>query len=196
MLSLSWSICWNFVPMCSCPSFSQDSHSTYCLFVCFSHRWYLIVKVGPSHLTLCDPMGYTVHGILQARILEWVAFPFSRGYSQPRDWTQVSLISGRFFTSWATRDWEMIICAHFLPVGSKETRARFTFSESFNFSQNLGYYLTQNRPFGSYLQSKSQFLQNWMLKRVLCIVVPVSSDCKEFRSYLMWVTLYNWKWNI
>ena len=35
--------------------------------------------------TLCDPMGYTAHGILQARILEWVAFPFSRGASQPRD---------------------------------------------------------------------------------------------------------------
>jgi len=38
--------------------------------------------------TLCDPMDYTVHGILQARIVEWVAFPFSRGYSQPRDRTQ------------------------------------------------------------------------------------------------------------
>ena len=37
-------------------------------------------------------MDYTVHGILQARILEWVAFPFSRGFSQPRDWTQVSYI--------------------------------------------------------------------------------------------------------
>ena len=54
--------------------------------------------------TLCDPMDYTVHGILQARILEWVAFPFSRGSSQPRDQTQVSLIPGRFFTSWATRE--------------------------------------------------------------------------------------------
>ena len=43
----------------------------------------------------------TVHGILQARILEWVAFPFSRGSSQPRDRTQVSHIAGRFFTSWA-----------------------------------------------------------------------------------------------
>ena len=41
--------------------------------------------------TLCDPMSYTVHGILQARILEWVTFPFSRGSSQPRDQTQVSL---------------------------------------------------------------------------------------------------------
>ena len=52
--------------------------------------------------TLCDPMDCTVHGILQARILEWVAFPFSRGSSQPRDPTQVSLTAGRFFTSWTT----------------------------------------------------------------------------------------------
>ena len=44
------------------------------------------------------------HGILQARILQWVAFSFSRGSSQPRDWNQVSLIAGRFFTSWATRE--------------------------------------------------------------------------------------------
>ena len=58
------------------------------------------VKVTQSCLTLCDPMGYTVHGILQARILEWVAFlPFSKGSSQPKDQTQVSHIAGRFFTS-------------------------------------------------------------------------------------------------
>ena len=63
-----------------------------------------IVKVTQSCSTLCDPMDYTVHGILQARILEWVAFPFSRGSSQPRDRTQVSHIAGRFFTSWATRE--------------------------------------------------------------------------------------------
>ena len=52
-----------------------------------------------SRVRLCDPMDYTVHGILQARILEWVAFPFSRGSSQPRDRTQVCCIAGRFFTS-------------------------------------------------------------------------------------------------
>ena len=45
---------------------------------------------------------YPVHRILQARILDWVAFPFSRGSSQPRDQTQVSRIVGWFFTSWAT----------------------------------------------------------------------------------------------
>ena len=44
-------------------------------------------------------MDYAVHGILQARILEWVAFPFSRGSSQPRDRTQVSHVAGGFFTS-------------------------------------------------------------------------------------------------
>ena len=49
--------------------------------------------------TLCNPMDYTVPGILQARILEWAAFPFSRGSSQPRDRTQLSHIAGGFFTS-------------------------------------------------------------------------------------------------
>ena len=62
------------------------------------------VKVTQLCLTLRDPMDYTVHGILQARILEWVAFPFSRGPSQLRDWTQASRIVGGFFTSWATRE--------------------------------------------------------------------------------------------
>ena len=62
------------------------------------------VKVAQSYLTLCNPMDYTLHRILQARILEWVAFPFSRGSSQPRDWTQVSCFAWRYFTNWATRD--------------------------------------------------------------------------------------------
>ena len=56
------------------------------------------VQVAQSCPTLCDPIDSTVHGILQARILEWVAFPFSRGSSQPRDRTQVSRIAGGFFT--------------------------------------------------------------------------------------------------
>ena len=57
------------------------------------------MKVSQSCLTFYDPKDYTVHGILQARILEWVAFPFSRGSSQPRDRTQVSHIAGGFYTS-------------------------------------------------------------------------------------------------
>ena len=52
------------------------------------------VKVTESCPTLCEPMDYTVHAILQARILEWVAIPFSRVSSQPRDQTQISCIVG------------------------------------------------------------------------------------------------------
>jgi len=73
------------------------------------------VKVAQSCPTLWNPMDYTVHGILQARILEWVAVPFSRGPSKPRDrtqvscivggfFTQVSCIAGGFFTNWAIRE--------------------------------------------------------------------------------------------
>ena len=56
--------------------------------------WNWKVKVAQSCPTLCDLMDYTVHGILQASILEWVAFPFSSRSSQPRDWTQVSHMAG------------------------------------------------------------------------------------------------------
>ena len=71
----------------------------------FSFDWHLKVKVkvAESCLTLCNPMDYTVHGFLQARILEWVAFLFSRESFQSRDRTQVSHIAGKFLTSWATR---------------------------------------------------------------------------------------------
>ena len=62
-----------------------------------------------SPVWLCDPLncrspGSSVYGILQARLLEWVAIPFSRGSPQPRDRTWVSCIAGRFFTIWATRE--------------------------------------------------------------------------------------------
>ena len=62
------------------------------------------VEVAWLCLTICGPMDYTEHGILQARILEWVAFPSSRRTSQPRDQIQVFCIAGGFFTSWATKE--------------------------------------------------------------------------------------------
>ena len=62
------------------------------------------MKVAHSCLALCDPMDYTVHGILQVKILKWGAVPFSRGSSQPRDQTQVSHIAGRFITSLTIRE--------------------------------------------------------------------------------------------
>ena len=63
------------------------------------------VRVAHSCLTLCDPMrshGLSVFGIFQAKIVVWEAFRFSRGSSQSRDWTQVSRITGGFFSGWAT----------------------------------------------------------------------------------------------
>ena len=71
-------------------------------------RWILYQLNYQRSPTLCDPMdcnlpGSSVHRILQARILEWVAYPFSRRCSQPKNPTGFSCIVGRFFTSWATR---------------------------------------------------------------------------------------------
>ena len=64
--------------------------------------------------TLCNPVdcslpGSSVHGILQARILEWVAISFSRGSPRPRDWTQVSRIGDRCFNLWATREAKVLL---------------------------------------------------------------------------------------
>ena len=63
----------------------------------------------------CSPPGCSIHGILQARILEWVAIPSSKGSSQPRDWTQISLIAGRFFTIWYS-DWVKTFSPKFLKM--------------------------------------------------------------------------------
>ena len=63
-----------------------------------SHMAEVKVKVAQS-CQLWDPIDYRVHGTLQARVLEWVAVPFSRGSSQPSDRTQVSCVAGGFFTS-------------------------------------------------------------------------------------------------
>ena len=79
---------------------TSDSSVWICVCVC------VCVCVHVSHsscLTLCHPMnhsppGSSVHGIIQARILVWVAIPFSRGFSWPRDRNQVSCITGTFFT--------------------------------------------------------------------------------------------------
>ena len=82
------------------PQASHDSHQK-------QAKVNVEVLVDQSCLTLCHPMdssppGSSAHGILQARILQWVAISFSRGSSQPRDWTWFSCIASRFFMVWAT----------------------------------------------------------------------------------------------
>ena len=99
------------------PSFSQrrllfqSEEEGQRLDYCFQVKWSEVKwsEVAQSCLTLCDSMdcslpGFSVHGILQARILEWVTISFSRGSSWPRDGTRVSHIVGRRFNLWATRE--------------------------------------------------------------------------------------------
>ena len=76
--------------------------------------WKVRVLVAQSCPTLCDPMGCSLpgssaHGILQARILECVAIPFSRGSCCPRHQTLVSSVAGRFFTIWVNREAPWVI---------------------------------------------------------------------------------------
>ena len=95
-------MCWD-PGWCTIMSFAERAHcyTSDCM-KCKS-------EVAQSSLTLCDHIdcslpGFSIHGIFQARILEWVAISFSRRSSQPRDWTWVSRIVGRRFTIWATRE--------------------------------------------------------------------------------------------
>ena len=104
---LSW---WFSFPFLSLPSLSlltltAGVEMSSCVYK--FDRTCVCVLVAQLCPTLCDPTdcsppGFSVHGILQARILEWIAIPFSRGTSQPRNRTLVSCMAGRFFTVWAT----------------------------------------------------------------------------------------------
>ena len=110
-------------------------HLAYCSFprealpLIFSQRVCMHAKSLQSFLTLCNSMncslpGSSVHRILQARIMKWVANPFSQGASWPKDWTHVSCIAERFFTVWATREatrkatYETVVCLISVPIGS------------------------------------------------------------------------------
>ena len=111
----------------------QDTctHLEYVLYI-ESMKW---SEVSQSCLTLCHPMDYSllgssVHGIFQARVLEWIAMSFSRGPSRPRNRTQVSRIAGRRFTVWATRE---ALISHSRKPGSKWVTTQLWLSESLRF---------------------------------------------------------------
>ena len=98
------------------------------------------LKVTQSFPTLWDPMDYIVHGSLQARILEWVAFPFPRWSSQSRDQTQVSHIAAWFFTNWATME------AHLYHYGNLKNYTKMTLFILCNYNSKvwMATYLWQN----------------------------------------------------
>ena len=109
---------WVAMPSSRGSSWSRDWTCVSCFLHCRwilyhwatreAHRWNEIEsEVAQSCPTLCNLVdcslpGSSVHGILQARILEWVAISSSRGSSQPRDWTLISCVTGRCFNLWAT----------------------------------------------------------------------------------------------
>ena len=88
-----------------------------CIYTCMYIHIYVCLLGVQSYPTFCESRdcsqpGSSVHGILQARILEWVAIPFSKRYSQPRDQTWVSYIAGRFLTVWATIETHTLTHTH------------------------------------------------------------------------------------
>ena len=98
------------------------------------HRVYFSVWKSVS-CSDCSLPGSCVHGILQTRILKWAAYPFSRGSSQPRDWTQVSCIAGRFFTIWATRKLFKVPAAMLGELGLSVRRSIASLRRSFQWWQ-------------------------------------------------------------
>ena len=105
----------------------------WCSAMCLSVCCYLVTKSYPKGCDPgdCSPPGSSAHGILQARILEWVAMSFSRGSSRPRDWTCVSCIGRWILYCWATREvprikqsfitkpWAQLLASEFSGAGRK-----------------------------------------------------------------------------
>ena len=118
-------------------------------------------------------MDYTVHGILQDRILDWVAIPFSRRSSQPRGRTQVSCIAGGFFISWATR-----ICLTNL---DSILKSRHYFANKGPYSQRYGF--SSSHIWMWEVDHKEGWaLTNWRLKTVVLEKTLESLlDCKEIK---------------
>ena len=114
----------------------------------------------------------TVHGILQARILEWVAIPFSRRSSQPRDQTWVSCTAGGFFTDWATLSQSLMI--------------DYVFNNSFVLDQRLPHYFSLI-PIAIKLQKAEILLHFTFYKTVLLFsnlypiqIFPFYLNCKDY----------------
>ena len=160
----------------------------WCLLTCFylmgvleMGQLYCEMKVCQSCLTLFNPMDYTVHGFLQARILEWVAFPFSRGSSQPRDWTQVSHIAGGFFTSWATREATLWKTVKFLSPGSSQDPLHCSFP---------GWSIHLHR---SVLTLKLLFFVHWLLNMgILNLLYVFIDNWYLFLESLLFYLLGSW----
>ena len=118
-----------------------------------------------SVMSLCDPMDYTVHGILLARILEWVSLPFSRGSSQP--WDRIC-IAGGFFTVWAQGS-PLHMVFHFSGVHSLQISKRFSFSLPSGHCSNV---ILSEKPYITHLYKPVIHL--FELPFILCCVFSIT----------------------
>ena len=128
-----------------------------------SHVWLFVTPMDGS------PPGSSVYGNLQARILECVAIPFSRGSSQPRDWSQVSHTAGRFFTIWA---WILGKWLHWLSCKEAATdsiRMWYTWMKFILLLQKL--------------TTCCQVLPSWCL----CNIATVCSQIREIKIGKKWL---------
>ena len=145
------------------------------------------VKVIQSCPNLCDSMDYTVHGILQARILEWVAFLFSKGSSQPRDWTQVSRNAGRFFT----RPRSPTVQADSLPAGP-QGKPRNTWVGNLSLLQRI--FLTQELNLGLLNCRQILYQLSYQGSPIRLKFRKQVWDSSELRSCLKLWDWVIWKW--
>ena len=106
------------------------------------------MQVIQSFLPLCDPMAYTLHGILQPIILEWVAFPFSSGCSWPRNWTGVSCVAGRLFLYQVSFREALLVIRELkcIEITEKQPQSGNTTIIQYNFKYTQ-FYLSRQTPF-------------------------------------------------
>ena len=130
----------------------------------------LVAQLCPA---LCDPTDSSstdssVHGILQARILKWVAISFSRRSFQPRDQTRVSHIAGRFFTIWATRYlFTILLMTEDKMVGKHHQLSRHEFEQALGDGEGHGS-LAGHSPWGCEESDMTERLNSPWLRGVLC----------------------------
>ena len=143
-------------------------------------KWKLL-----SHVWIfVTPMDYTVHGILQARILKWVVFPFSRGSSQPKDWTQVSCIADRYFTNWATRE---VHRENDIQIYKDLQDSIWSFYSEFS-PNSILLHLPYNSLISSFLRIHQDIIFVFSPPQIL---FPLS-NCSVAHSLPLWFILYIW----
>ena len=143
-------------------------------------------KLLQSCLTLCDsmvcsPPGFTVHGILQARILEWVAMPSSRGSSQTRDWTIIPFpaLAGGFFTTSTTLEalylfkvmsfWNFLLCATEFDL--KETNDKYLLEiKVLWYLSKTGSLILKKLSLLAFERACGKLLLSWILLKKICLI--------------------------